>query len=203
MAPAERLRRLFALLGLAVLPLTLCAAPAAAQEAPAQQGGQSGDGQAQEPPLVVESDEMLIRDARKQAVYTGNVVATKGDMVLHARKVVVDYSEGGLRTVHAYGAPVTMDRGERHGEAREAIYDARKRTVLLIGEAFLEEGPNSLKGARIRYFMGEQRTEVYSGDQEDGQGRARAIFQPGSEPGPQQPGASDQPSQPDDTPADE
>ena len=188
MNPSDRPHRLLAALALATLSLPLAgyAAPARAQDS-----GGNAAAPTRKQPLVVESDQMLIRDARQEAIYTGNVVATKGDMVLHAHKVVVKYSDEGLRTVHAYGSPVKMDQGDRHGEADTAVYDAGKRTVLLVGNAFLREGPNSLKGARIRYFVGEKRTEVYSTGKTEGkdQGRARAVFQPGSKPGGGEPGA--------------
>ncbi|HKL78172.1 MAG TPA: lipopolysaccharide transport periplasmic protein LptA [Gammaproteobacteria bacterium] len=140
----------------------------------------------QEAPLVVESDEMVIRDAEQQAVYSGAVKATKGEMVLRADRLVVNYTDAGLQRAHAYGQPVTMDRGDRHGEAREAIYDANDRSLLLMGAARLEDGPNVLEGARIRYYLDQRRTEVFSDDPEgaeDGDGRARAVFQPGSAPG--------------------
>ncbi|SCY40926.1 lipopolysaccharide transport periplasmic protein LptA [Thiohalorhabdus denitrificans] len=176
MSPADRI-----LPPLFLLVLAAALSPgAAAQESPSPSTAQ--DGPSREEPLVVESDEMTIRDADQEAIYTGNVVATRGDMVLRARRVVVSYGEEGMRTIRAFGAPVTLDQGERHGEAEEALYDAREGTVLLTGSAYLEEGPNSLEGARIRYYLDEERTEVFSGEGEEN-GRARGVFQPGSEPG--------------------
>jgi lipopolysaccharide transport protein LptA len=77
-----------------------------------------------------------------------------------------------------------MEQGDRHGRAAEAIYTAADRSLLLVGDARLEEGPNTLEGARIRYFMDARRTEVFSESGEE-KGRARAVFQPGSEPGDQ------------------
>jgi lipopolysaccharide export system protein LptA len=137
----------------------------------------------QEAPLVVESNEMVIRDVEQRAIYTGSVKATKGEMVLRADRLVVDYTDAGLQRAHAYGEPVTMDQGERHGEAREAIYVADNRSLLLVGDARLVEGPNTLEGARIRYFLDERRTEVFSdGEGTEEEGRARAVFQPGSPP---------------------
>ncbi|MFP4560875.1 MAG: lipopolysaccharide transport periplasmic protein LptA [Thiohalorhabdus sp.] len=174
MSPADRILPSLMLL---LLATALCHG-AAAQEPPSA----AQDGPTREEPLVVESDEMTVRDAEEEAVYTGNVVATQGDMVLRARRVVVSYGEQGMRTIRASGSPVTMDQGERHGEAEEAFYDAREGTVLLTGSAYLEEGPNSLEGARIRYYLDEERTEVFSNEGEDN-GRARAVFQPGSDPG--------------------
>lgn len=151
------------------------AGPAAAQSA--------REGEQEEPPLVVESDEMVVRDTDQKAVYRGNVVATKGDMVLRADRLVVQYTDQGIQYAHAYGEPVTMDRGDRHGRAREAVYDASDRSLLLMGKAHLEEGPNVLEGGRIRYYLDARRTEVYSEEGEEEEGRARAVFQPGQPPG--------------------
>jgi len=134
-----------------------------------------------EPPLVVESNQMVIRDADQEAVYTGDVVATKGDMTLHADRLVVRYTDAGIERAHAFGSPVTMDQGDRHGRADEAVYAAADRSLLLIGNARLEEGPSTLEGARIRYYLDARRTEVSGQDGEE-EGRARAVFQPGGAP---------------------
>lgn len=155
----------------ALLLLAPAGAPAAEQTARDQQA-----------PLVVESNEMVIRDVEQRAIYTGEVKATKGEMVLRADRLVVDYTDAGLQRAHAYGQPVTMDQGKRHGEAREAVYVEENRSLLLVGGARLVEGPNTLEGARIRYFLDERRTEVFSDGEGEEEGRARAVFQPGSPP---------------------
>jgi lipopolysaccharide export system protein LptA len=164
----------------------LVAAPAAAQtpsdQAPTDRATQTRAAAGEEAPLVVESNEMVIRDPQKEAVYTGDVVATKGDMTLRAERLVVRYTEAGIERAHAYGEPVTMDQGARHGRASEAIYDAADRSLLLVGDAYLEEGPNTLEGARIRYYLDARRTEVF-GEEGEEKGRARAVFQPGEAPG--------------------
>jgi lipopolysaccharide export system protein LptA len=167
------------LTGLLAAALLLAAAPTGAAETTA--GGQ-------EPPLVVESDEMVIRDAEQKAIYSGDVKATKGGMVLRAERLVVEYTDAGLQRAHAYGRPVTMDQGKRHGEAREAVYEAAERAVVLMGDARLVEGPNTLEGGRIRYYLDERRTEVFSNGDDGEEGRARAVFQPGSKPGEDAPG---------------
>lgn len=152
---------------------------------PALAGGQQGSAPPDppEPPLVVESQEMVISEAAGQAVYRGEVVATKGEMVLRCARLVVDYGEEGLRRAHAYGDPVTIDRGPRHGTAREAIYDQESDSLLLIGDARLKEGKNLITGDRIHYFLASQRTEVYGDGQDGGEkGRAKAIFDPDNPP---------------------
>lgn len=164
----------------AVLAALLLATGAAAQGSGGDPGNQTRQSADEEPPLVVESNEMVIRDADQKAVYTGDVVATKGDLTLHADRLVVTYTETGIKRAHAYGEPVTMDRNERHGRASEAVYEAADRSLLLKGNAYLEEGPNRLEGARIRYYLDARRTEAFGGDDEEG--RARAVFQPGEPP---------------------
>jgi lipopolysaccharide export system protein LptA len=167
---ANWIKRLTASLGLAI-------ATAGAQQQPPEPG---------EPPLVVESREMVITEPSGQAVYRGDVVATKGEMVLRCRRLVVEYGDGGLKRAHAYGDPVVLDRGPRHGEAQEAIYDQGTDSLLLIGNARLQEGANTVRGHRIHYFLADQRTEVYGRDEgpEEGSedGRARAVFDPDNPP---------------------
>lgn len=158
------------------LVMALCTAPAAAQEAPPERS---------EPPLVVESQEMTISEGAGQAVYRGDVVATKGDMVLRCERLVVDYGDDGLKKAHAYGDPVTIDRGPRHGEANEAIYDQESDSLLLMGRARLKEGANLITGERIRYYLASQRTEVFGAGEDgsgDEDGRAKAVFDPDDPP---------------------
>jgi lipopolysaccharide export system protein LptA len=157
-----------------LLALLFLVPAAAAQE-------QAGSGE-EEPPLVVESNEMVIRDAEKKAIYTGDVVATKADMTLRSDRLVVEYTEAGMQRAHAYGSPVRMRQRDRRGHADEAIYFAADRSVLLIGSAHLEEGPNVVDGARIRYFLDQRRTEVYSAEDGEEGGRARAVYHPDSPP---------------------
>lgn len=132
----------------------------------------------EEPPLVVESDEVVIRDSEQKAIYTGNVKATKGEMILRSDRLVVHYNDNGIQRAHATGEPVTMEQGKRRGRSEEAFYDASDRSLLLVGNAHVEEGPNTLEGARIRYFLDNRRTEAFAGEEEEG-GRARAVFQSG------------------------
>lgn len=171
-----RLNPLFLWVALAT---ALVLASGAAAQGAGERASQGREGTGDEPPLVVESNEMVIRDADQEAVYTGDVVATKGTLTLRADRLVVTYTEAGIDQAHAYGDPVTMDRGERHGRASEAVYEAADRSLLLMGNAYLEEGPNTLEGARIRYYLDDRRTEVSGGEEE---GRARAVFQPGEPP---------------------
>jgi lipopolysaccharide export system protein LptA len=157
-----------------LLTAALSTGPAAAQQAPADPP---------EPPLVVESQEMVISEGAGQAVYRGDVVATKGELVLRCERLVVEYAEGSLTRAHAYGDPVTIDRGPRHGEAQEAIYHRDSDSLLLMGQARLKEGANLITGERIRYFLASQRTEVFGAGENGGEeGRAKAVFDPENPP---------------------
>ena len=160
---------------LALLLALAVALPTAAQEEDNTKGRN-------EPPLVVESDEMVIRDTEQKAVYTGNVVATRGAMTLRSERLVVDYTEAGMRQAHAYGDPVRLRQGKRRGHADEATYFAANRSILLVGNAHLEEGANVVDGARIRYFLDGSRTEVFAADEGEEGGRARSVYDPANPP---------------------
>ncbi len=102
-------------------------------------------------PLLVDAGAMHYDDIAQATVFTGNVVLTKGSLVLHADKVEVHQRADGYDDATAYGSasrPATFDQtldapaGQPqptvHGSALQLHYNGRSDVITLTGQALLE-----------------------------------------------------------------
>ncbi len=105
----------------------------------------------QSQPVHVEADAMQYNDVKQTSVFTGNVVVTKGSMVIRAAKVEVRQTPDGYSDAIAYGSPSklatyeqTMDAqaGEPtpaiHGQAVTIDYNGKTDVVTFTGQAMLD-----------------------------------------------------------------
>lgn len=142
-------------------------------------------------PVNIESDRMNADDARKEAVFVGNVVLTQGSLVIRAERLTVRQDAQGFQQGIAYGSaasPATF-RQKRDGvdefvdaEAERIEYDGRAEKVQLFNRARLRrDGGDDVRGNYISY---DARTELFSVQSaQDGtatprEGRVRAVIMP-------------------------
>lgn len=113
---------------------------------------------------------------QQQAIYTGNVVMTQGDVVIHADKLTIDAVGGKVQQATAVGSPVTftMSSAQRHGYGNTLVYKPGSGEIVLIGNAHLWQEKNEINGQQVIYFLQNQKTAV-TGD--PGQ-RVQSIFYP-------------------------
>lgn len=140
-------------------------------------------------PVQVEADKVRVDDARKVAVYEGNVILTQGTLRVQADRIDVRQDDKGFGSGEASGAPVRfqqkMDKSGDYvdGTASRIEYDANAEIVKMIGAAWLRRGTDEIRGNLITYNM---RTEQYRAEGSVngvGEGRVRAILQPRTEAG--------------------
>jgi len=102
-------------------------------------------------PIHVEADAMRYNDVKQTSVFTGNVVVTKGSLVIHAAKVDVRQDPDGYDEATAYGSPdklATFDQAldaqpgqpvpTLHGSATQIRYDGRTDVLTFTGKATLD-----------------------------------------------------------------
>lgn len=113
---------------------------------------------------------------QQQAVYTGNVVMTQGDVLVHADKLTVVAAGGKVQQATAVGSPVTftMPSAQRHGYGNTLIYKPGSGEIVLIGNAHLWQKKNEISGQQVTYFLQTQKTSVTAAP---GQ-RVQSIFYP-------------------------
>lgn len=58
---------------------------------------------------------------------------------------------------------VDITSGDRHATAKKAVFTQASRTVVLTGNAVLQEGENRVNGEKVTVFLDEKRTVVEGG----------------------------------------
>lgn len=130
-------------------------------------------------PVKITSDRMVYDENRKMVSFTGNVVATHEGLVLKANSISAyfqsedgkKYQVDGINRVVARGN-VRAERGKTRGTCGVVTYYVGKRVLVMEDNPVLSDGPNSITGEKIRFYVRENRSEVVSG----GGKRVKAIF---------------------------
>jgi len=148
---------------LRLLFLALRLLPAAAFAAATVAHAEKAD---REKEIQVLADRLSADDAKKEAVYEGNVIITQGTMRITSAKIVVREDAQGYRTYVATGAPVTF-RQKRdkvddwiEGFAERAEFDDRNDLLKLFNGAKLKSSQGELTGDFISYDRGKEFFEV-------------------------------------------
>jgi len=151
---------------LPLLCLALRLLPAAAFAAATVAHAEKAD---REKEIQVLADRLSADDAKKEAVYEGNVIITQGTMRITSAKIVVREDPQGYRTYVATGAPVTF-RQKRdkvddwiEGFAERAEFDDRNDLLKLFNGAKLKSSQGELTGDFISYDRGKEFFEVTGG----------------------------------------
>ena len=150
-----------------------------------------------EKPTNIEANQMFYDESKQTNTFIGNVVLTRGTLVMHAEKVLVLKSSTGHQFVTMYAAPggITTFRQKRDGgkdlwiegfAADRIEYDTKTEVAKLFKQAkvkMLDSGrpTDEVEGDFISY---DSRAEFYTvtnsqtGESKPGGGRIRAVIQP-------------------------
>ena len=146
-------------------------------------------------PMNVESDSLRYDDAKQTSVFTGNVVITKGTLVLRADRVEVRQDNEGFQfgTATSTGGKRAFFRQKREagdewieGEAESIVYDGRADNVSFRGNANLRRLrgatlTDETQGALITYDNTSDVFNVSGGNATSAgnpSGRVRAVLTP-------------------------
>ena len=124
-------------------------------------------------PVQISADQGRFEQDRGRGHYRGNVEMIQGDRTLYADEVELIMRDGELRRVEAIGTPVRMKEAdflESHADKLE--YDLSRRTVILIGNAYIRHQGNTFEGARVEYNMDTRQVDA-SGE---GEQRVRLVI---------------------------
>lgn len=145
------------------------------------------------PDTVILSDSLEYDDNNKLSTFLGNVILTRGNLNLHADKVVVKEENNG--TQHAVA---TVQKSERvrarqespekfeviKGEGLRAEYNSTSEQLTLIGQATLVryvcgKAIDSIHGERVIYNKKNDTYQALGGPQSaDSQHRVRSVARP-------------------------
>lgn len=147
-------------------------------------------------PMNAEADSLRYDDARQTSVFTGNVVITKGTMVIRADRVEVRQDNEGFQfgTASSTGGKRAFFRQKRdagdewiEGEAESIVYDGKADSVSFRNNANLRRLrgvtlTDETQGALITY---DNTSDVFNvsggnaaGNPSNPSGRVRAVLTP-------------------------
>jgi len=145
----------------------------------------------------IRADQSTFDDVRQVSTFTGNVVLTKGTLIIKAHKIVVTQDPAGYQyaTIHAAPGGVATFRQKRdggpdlwfEGQAQRIEYDGKSEIVKLISNASIRrldgrKASDEITGELITY---DSRTEfITANNAATGQGKAgqrvKVVIQPRS-----------------------
>ena len=148
-------------------------------------------------PTNVEANQLAYDDVKQINTFTGNVILTRGTLIMKAEKMVVTQSPEGYQFATLYAAPggfatfrQKRDGGPNlwiEGQAADRIeYDGKTEIAKLFSKAKVRllEGTQPTDEVEGEFISYDSRNEFYSvnntptGDSKPGAGRIRATIQP-------------------------
>ncbi|WP_353152159.1 lipopolysaccharide transport periplasmic protein LptA [Herminiimonas fonticola] len=147
-------------------------------------------------PTNVEADQMQYDDVKQINTFIGNVVLTRGSILMKSNKMVVTQDPAGYQFVVMYAAPGTLasfrqkrDGGPDQwidGQAERIEYDDKNEIMKLFSKARMRRLENGKTTDEVNgeYISYDTRAEFFtvhntaSGDSKPGAGRIKAIIQP-------------------------
>ncbi|WP_246237619.1 lipopolysaccharide transport periplasmic protein LptA [Caldichromatium japonicum] len=130
-------------------------------------------------PILIEADEVEVRETDNTSIYVGHVQVEQGSMHLRADHVTVYHRpDRQPRLIIAIGQPASYrqlldgEQGDVQAFARRMEYDADKDELTLIGDGLLIQGEDRLTGERIIYERAKARFRA------GGSGRVRIRLTP-------------------------
>lgn len=127
---------------------------------------------AQQPNAVnIEADTMEVQDDNKRAIFTGNVDASRGDILLKTDKLVADYveAEGGsgggsteVTFLEASGS-VEIDTARQRITGSWAKMDVKANQVTVGGNVVVTQGGTVLRGEELIVDLNKNTSQLTGG----------------------------------------
>lgn len=109
--------------------------------------------------MSIESDTLEVNDAKGSAVFTGNVIADRGDQQIKARSIAVSYVATGsgalpegqdnIRRIIAEGNVVVSAPDDQVVTGDRLDYDAKTSLITISGNVTTTKGKNVIKGDKL------------------------------------------------------
>ena len=148
--------------------------------------------------MHLEANRISIDDAKKIQILEGDVVITKGTLVLKANRIVITEDQYGFQKGTASGGQGGLARFRQkregrddyvEGEAERIEYNSNSEVAELFQRAWVKSGQDQIRGNYIWYDAVSEKYLVTAGNNRDPNAqpaRVRAVIQPknsGSQPG--------------------
>jgi len=151
--------------------------------APANAAAADGDGKKtvnafefnKKDPIYITADWMEVDQVKGTIVYKGRVVAVQADMTMRS-DVLTAYYDQEMKQMKqvVLDGKVNATQGTRVATGDRAVFDDKAKTVTLTGNPVMRQGNNQVSGAKVVYFIEQDRAMVES----DGKTRVSATIFP-------------------------
>lgn len=152
-------------------------------------------------PVEITADALEVFQEKQTAVFSGNVDAKQGELILRADKMTVYYREGGgnnkakkegslmpdadmgsksISKIVAIG-DVFIISGTETAKGEKGVFDVDNNIISLSGSVVLTNGENTLKGDSLIYDIGRGKSKLVSQKGAGQKGRVRGVFVPGED----------------------
>lgn len=153
-------------------------------------------------PVQISSDMLDVQQDKRQAIFSGNVIATQGNVNMRADEMIVHYRSSGSEEASAEAAAeaqpakgveridakgnVVFSNSTDTAKGDAAVYMVDAQTLDLTGDVLLTRDKNILKGTRLNYNLSTGRSILTAGGgggagKTKGAGRVHGLFVPESE----------------------
>jgi len=138
----------------------------------------------QDQPVYLESDSAELDDQKALSIYRGSVIVTQGSVEIRADEVHMHHHpDRRPRLIIATGSPATYRQAvdgegkEMQAEALRMEYQPDRDEIVLIGEAVVFQGEDTLRSDRVIYDR--RAALVKAGASAQGKERVRIRINPG------------------------
>ena len=105
-------------------------------------------------PLEIRSKELNIEQNTGRATFSGNVIATQGNLILTALTLVVEYVLKNSRMTNEMekltaNKDVTIVSETQSAVANKMVYDVMSEKIIMTGDVILKEGLSATSGDRL------------------------------------------------------
>lgn len=103
-------------------------------------------------PIEAISDEMIVDNETSEAKLKGSVVIIQGGTELSADYVTLTYKNAGSEVDKMFArGNVVLISGEDLATSETANYDLNRGTLIMIGDAFIEQGGNRARAEQVEF----------------------------------------------------
>lgn len=115
-------------------------------------------------PIKITANSGIADQKNLMTILTGNIIITRGSIVIHANKGTVHQDANGDKLLTLYGTPITFsqrqDDGQMvKGQCNQFDYNTKTNLAILTGRAKIQKEKDLITGEKITYNT---KTQVYS-----------------------------------------
>lgn len=144
-------------------------------------------------PTTIDANQMTYNEKSNVNVFTGNVLLTRGSLVIRGDKLTLTERSDGTQFATVEGKPARFKQQRDsetpseilliNGEGNKIEFDGNKSIVTLTGAASIQKSTNgqlteSISGTKITYEQNTEFLNVVGSPNSSGSSRVQAVIKP-------------------------